>query len=145
MRARFPLSHERALAVRTLKRAALVAAVALTLCAAANAAVIKLDAHANGKVVRVHVGDRIVLRLKANASTGFAWRLVSRGVPVLRLDSTRYVPGSKAVLGSPGSYVARFTVRASGRAKVSLVYKRHTQPPTPPAARFALAVISTKN
>ena len=131
-------------AVRAVLSGSAVLSVALALTASASAAVIKLDAHVNGKTVRVHVGDRIVLTLKANASTGYRWRLVSRGVPVLRLDSARYVPGSKEVLGSPGTYVARFTVRAAGRAKIRLVYVRQTQPPTPPAELFALTVVSAQ-
>jgi predicted secreted protein len=109
------------------------------------AEVIALDAKANGKTVRAHVGDRIVLTLEANASTGYAWSAVSSGAPVLRLDSARYVPGSKpGLVGAPGRYVARFTVRAAGRARIELVYERHTQPKTPPAARFAVTIVSTR-
>ena len=119
--------------------------VPVTLTQTQDAAVIKLDEHANGEVVHAHVGDRMVVTLKANASTGYAWRLLSAGAPVLRLDSTHYAPASQTTLGSPGRYTARFTVRTAGRAKVALAYMRHTQPPTSPAARISITVVATSH
>jgi predicted secreted protein len=70
--------------------------------------------------------------------------VTARGRPVLRLDGTRYVPATARRLGAPGRYVARFTVRAAGRASIALVYVRRTRPASASAARFRLVVVSAR-
>jgi inhibitor of cysteine peptidase len=120
-----------------------IAVVALGLAPAAGAAVIKLGTSANAKTLHVHVGDRLVLTLPANSSTGYSWSIVQSGAPALHLVSASYMDGRPGVPGAPGSYVARFTVRSAGRGKLSLTYVRHTHPATPPAARFAVSIVAT--
>jgi predicted secreted protein len=108
----------------------------------ASLAVVHLGAGANGKTVRVRVGGDVVLRLPANASTGYAWTFRARGAPVPRLLGSRYAPGASGLIGAPGSFVARFAVRGRGRAAVSLVYARDTHPATPPARRFRVTILA---
>jgi len=118
---------------------------ALLLAAAAHGAVIPLGGDANAKTIHARVGDRIVLTLKANASTGYAWSVSASGTPVVRLDSARYLPSTKpGLVGAPGRYVARFTVRAAGRCKIVLTYARHTRPATQPAQRLVVTVQATR-
>lgn len=130
---------------RRVASIAAAALLALVLASAARAAVIGVGASADGKTLRAHVGDRIVVTLKANASTGYAWVPAAAGAPVLRLDAARYLPASSTgLVGAPGRYVARFTVRAAGRARIVLVYVRHTRPKTPPAGRFSLTIVAAE-
>jgi predicted secreted protein len=122
----------------------ITAVTSFGLIPAAGAAVINLGAAANARTLDVHVGDRLVLRLPANESTGYSWSIVEGGAPTLHLVSTNYVNGNPGgVPGASGSYVAHFTVRSAGRGKLSLVYVRHTHPATPPASRFAATIIAT--
>lgn len=128
--------------IKTLALALTAALFAAQAAGAAGAAVVELGPKANGTTVRVHVGDRLVLRLPANASTGYSWSLTARGAPTLHLDSARYVaPAKPGLVGAPGAFVARFTAGAAGRARLTLVYIRHTRPATPPGSRFAATVV----
>lgn len=109
--------------------------------------VIPLDLRSNGRTVRAHEGDTIVVRLPSNPGTGYAWHVVSRGAPVLRILSTRYVPPKPTTpptLGAPGSFVARIAVRRQGRAVFRLAYRRTTTPPSPPAKRFSFTLLAAR-
>lgn len=100
------------------------------LALALSAAVIPLGAASNGKTVRAHVGDVLVVTLAANASTGYGWHVARTGAPVLKAVSTRYTEPKRAkpIVGAPGTYTARVAVRAAGRARLVLVYRRSTGP-----------------
>lgn len=109
----------------------------------AAAATVNIGPGANGTTIRVHTGDRLVVTLPANASTGYSWSVVSKRTPVVRLVSARYVAPKTALLGAPGRFVARFTVRTAGRTTLRLAYARHTHPATPPARRFAVTLVAS--
>lgn len=125
--------------------AALVFAVA---AGAAGAAAIPLGQKANGRSAYAKVRDTLVITLPANASTGYSWRFVSQGGSLLQLPSARYMPAAPDAgaprPGAPGKHVARLAVRSPGRASVSPVYARQTNPPSTPAGRFAVTVVITR-
>src|SRR5512146_1606293 len=123
----------------------LVLFVACGLAAPAFAAVVPIGQRANGTTVRVHVGDTLVIRLSANASTGYAWRFTSAGAPVLRVVSSRYVPAKSKLVGAPGTFVARVAVRTVGRRTLALAYRRHTSPPTPAARLFQVKIVARRS
>lgn len=110
--------------------------------------VVPLGERANGTTVRVRVGDVVKLTLPANASTGYAWAFSSTGRPVLHLSSTHYVPTPTKpgvpVIGAPGAFLATLTVRQPGRRTVTLAYRRHTRPATPPARRFSVTIVAAR-
>jgi len=114
---------------------------------AAAAPVVTLTEHANRTTVAVHVGDRLVVRLPANASTGYEWRFTSTGGPLLRLLSARYLPAPRKagppIVGAPGTFIAQLAVQRIGRSALTLAYLRDTHPPTPPAQRFTVTIIAT--
>ena len=113
----------------------------LALLLAATAPILHLGAAANGHTIHVKPRTAIVIRLQANASTGYAWQIVRSGAPVLRLQSHAYFAPKTNRLGAAGRYVARLTAVAKGTAKLKLVYVRHTHPATPPARVYRLTVV----
>lgn len=86
-------------------------------------------------VVAAQVGDVLVARLAANASTGFAWAwdepaaagmLAQAGEPAMSgVDATR--------VGSGATQIWRFRVVKSGNARLRLEYRRPWEHGTPPA------------
>jgi inhibitor of cysteine peptidase len=86
-------------------------------------------------VVAAQVGDVLVVRLAANASTGFAWAwdepaaagvLAQAGEPAMSgVDATR--------VGSGGTQAWRFRVVKPGDAQLRLEYRRPWEHGTPPA------------
>lgn len=122
----------------------LVLLLACGVAAPALAAVIRLGERANGTTVRVRVGDTLVIRLSANASTGYAWRFTSTGAPMLRVVSSRYVPAKSTLVGAPGTFIARVVVRTVGRRTLALAYRRQTRPPTKAARLFRVKVVARR-
>lgn len=119
------------------QRLACAAAVLLAACASTPGGtrereLTSADAQA---VVPVQVGDVLVVRLAANASTGFAWAwdeptaagvLVQAGEPAMSgVDATR--------VGSGGTQAWRFRVVKPGDARLRLDYRRPWEQATPPA------------
>jgi predicted secreted protein len=127
--------------IRSLCLALLVAFVAAS---AAAAAVVPLGERSNGTTVRVRVGDVLVIRLSANASTGYAWTFTSTGGPVAPVVSSRYVPAKSRLVGAGGTFVARLAVRAVGHGTLALAYRRTTRPPTPAARTFRVKVVARR-
>jgi len=121
---------------------ALLAAVLAAGAAAASQRTITLTKADDGRTVRAHVGDQIVLGLASNPSTGYSWKIVKRPAP-LRVVSTRYVPPKTKLVGAPGKYVATFAVRTAGKGTLRLVYVRATRPPTPAASTFSVRVVAS--
>lgn len=116
-----------------------MAKLALLLAVTAPA-IVTVGPSANGKTIHLKPTAALVVRLPANASTGYAWHVTRTGAPVLRLRSHTYVAPKTTLVGAPGTYVARFTVARRGVARVRLVYVRHTHPATPPARTYRLTV-----
>lgn len=141
MRARHPLLVTAALALAAATPLALGSpAGARPLASAAAAATVTVGPAANGTTVRLHVGDRLVVRLPGNPTTGYRWSALRVPAP-LRLLSSVYVPSQPKRLGQGGTYVFRFAAgRGSGTLK--LVYRRPWETKKPPLRTFTLTVRS---
>jgi len=86
-----------------------------------------------GSIQAVDIGDRIVLRLSGNASTGYVWRRVAPasfdGGALEPIEEGAYEPGGAADgnecgVGSPGTFVFRYRAAASGTTPLRYVYQR---------------------
>jgi inhibitor of cysteine peptidase len=78
----------------------------------------------SGKVA-LHAGDRLVVRLAANASTGYQWKLVDKSPKVLRpAGDPGYEPIGKPKPGSGGVAIYKFTAIKPGNAVLVFTYAR---------------------
>ncbi len=95
----------------------------------------------NGKDVDLTSGATLIVKLKSNPSTGYAWVVAGDASP-LRLEKTAYVKNSQSakVAGAPGMQVLRFGASASGMANLTVVYRRSWEYNVPPAQTFTLRV-----
>ncbi len=101
----------------------LASVVALVLAPGALAKTIPLGAKANGKTVKAKVGDLVQIKLKSNASTGYAWEVSGVSAAKLSVRSAVYTPPKAgAAPGSTGSYTLTLRVRKAGSSKVTLQY-----------------------
>lgn len=81
--------------------------------------------------VTVRRGEAFELRLSANATTGYSWRLEPLPGDLLSLKSSRYIPTPAAPMttgpvttGSGGTQVYRFVAAGTGTGDIDLVYER---------------------
>ncbi|MCE5324880.1 MAG: protease inhibitor I42 family protein [Planctomycetaceae bacterium] len=96
----------------------------------------------NGKSVELVVGQSVVIRLKGNMTTGFAWHLGKvEGDAAKLLGKIEYEPDpARGRVGSGGTFVTTFEAVKVGQATVVLEYKRPWEKDTPPAKTFKLTM-----
>ncbi|HEY4976888.1 MAG TPA: protease inhibitor I42 family protein [Gaiellaceae bacterium] len=107
--------------------------VALSLSAAAlacNGALVSAGSADNGQGVALRHGQWLVISLKGNATTGYAWKVRSAGrASVLKPLATKYVPNPNPtkLVGKGGVYKIRFEALAPGTTSLKLVYARGSE------------------
>ena len=96
---------------------------------------------ANGSQRTLHRGDRLVVRLPSNPSTGYAWTVPSSTRPTLAPSGRSYVPpADNERVGAPGTAVLRFRAVVAGKTVLRLSYARAWEKGVPPARTFTLTV-----
>jgi inhibitor of cysteine peptidase len=105
---------------------ALLVAFAASFAGACSSAVVNASSAQNGKKVSLHVGDQLVVSLKANGTTGYAWKIRSVKKKVLKPRSATYVPSPnpKHLVGTGGVYKLRLKALAKGTTTLRLRYMR---------------------
>lgn len=85
-----------------------------------------LEADDDGSALTIQVGDRIVVKLASNASTGYAWELAELDPAVLENTGQRYVAGVTLIPidGAGGTEIWEFTGAGAGTVTLHLEYVR---------------------
>ncbi len=99
-----------------------------------------------GRVVSVAVGDKVVITLPGNITTGYSWSLA-------RIEADAQRPAVKSTgdiaykqspangrVGVGGLFVAPFTAAVEGKAVVHLAYKRSFEKDKPAAKIFSVTL-----
>jgi inhibitor of cysteine peptidase len=74
----------------------------------------------NGKAVMVRSGEKIVLRLNENPTTGFQWALEQDNDEIVELVESDYIQAPSAGVGAGGQHVWTFKAKKSGSARIAL-------------------------
>jgi inhibitor of cysteine peptidase len=100
--------------------------VALLLVGTATAAgprIVGVGEQKDGENTKAHVGDTLVITLRANQSTGYSWKVAAVNRSLLRLNSSGYVAGHPPLVpGARGIAVIVFKVIARGTTALKLNY-----------------------
>jgi predicted secreted protein len=92
----------------------------------------------DGRLVHVHVGTAIELRLATTPGTGYRWQFAAKpDARVIRLRWTKLVEPSSGMVGAPATQLWRFAAVGRGTTRVRLVYVRPWRP-THGARTFSL-------
>jgi inhibitor of cysteine peptidase len=117
-----------------------VAAFSLAAGAAIGGSIIRVGKGYNGKTVRLHPGDKLVVSLAANPSTGYSWHVLRLSRSLVKLTGTRYIPRRPVRPGSGGTYVLTFRAVGAGTTRLKLGYVR-SGPTDPPARTYVLTLV----
>jgi inhibitor of cysteine peptidase len=98
--------------------------------------VVHLGPDDRGREVTVAAGDRLVLRLPENPTTGFRWTWEAPNTIQVTRDENE--PGSAP--GAAGVRVLELIAVEPGRAALELSCRRAWDPNVPPTDRFELTV-----
>ncbi len=121
-------------------------------CVAASAALVPAGADAkphtstiavtmaeSGHAVSLALGQRLRVKLPAQAGTGYRWNIISSAKPMLHLNGSAVThvtdrPGGRAI------QVFRFTAVAAGSGRLRIEYRRPWEHAVPAAKQFSLRV-----
>lgn len=94
------------------------------------------------QTVTVGAGERFVITLGSNATTGYSWQAPER-TSVVSLTSHRYEAPASSLAGAPGKEHFEFTARSPGKESLVFHYLRPWEKDVSPAktATFTIEVI----
>jgi inhibitor of cysteine peptidase len=81
-----------------------------------------------GRKFEANQGDRIVIRLAENPSTGYEWELEAIDSPVVELLDSDYSPDPGVLMGRGGTRTLRFRAKSSGSQQIQLRLRRSWDP-----------------
>ncbi len=117
-----------------MKRLLLLVTVAvLTICSVAGCVGEVKTYTDSGQAINIGVNQEFVIALGSNPTTGYGWQ-ESYDENMLRLVERTYKPGEEAeegAVGAGGVEYFRFKALKAGETKITLVYKRPWEEPTP--------------
>jgi inhibitor of cysteine peptidase len=95
-----------------------------------------------GQTVNLTPGQKLVLRLPSNPTTGYAWHLGHVESSVLHIAAApAFEPATSGMVGAGGVEVFTFTAQQPGETVLTLNYARSWETNQPPAKNFNLKAI----
>jgi len=87
----------------------------------------------SGQTIDIDVNQQFVIALGSNPTTGYRWQ-VSYDEGMLELVESKYEMGGEAkqgIVGAGGVDLFRFKALKSGETKITMVYRRPWEEPSP--------------
>lgn len=101
------------------------------------------ESNANNNVV-LHVGDRLVVTLEGNPTTGYIWEVASSDAAILKqVGEAQFMPTTSA-LGSGGKVTLQFEAAGAGQMQLQLIYHRRFETGVAPLKTFDMTVTVEK-
>jgi inhibitor of cysteine peptidase len=100
---------------------------------------VTVTAQENGKTVSLAPDGTLLVRLDAQAGTGFRWQPDPDSTALLTLEKTEY-EGATRLPGARATEVITFRAAQPGHGALKLSWRRAWQEGIPPAKTFTLAV-----
>lgn len=112
--------------------------LALTACSQQT---VSLNDAASGRSVELAVGQRLIITLPANPSTGYTWEVADGAAPVLELvGEPEFTSDNPSLVGSGGTLRLEFRAAQAGTTTLVLVYHRPWETDVEPLDTFRLTV-----
>ncbi|MDG4595307.1 MAG: protease inhibitor I42 family protein [Candidatus Contendobacter sp.] len=92
----------------------------------------------NNRSTELRVGERLIVRLPENPTTGYTWAIDETDSRLLALDSTDYVPPETGSIGARGQRTFVFTARQSGEVALKFKYWRFWEGDASVTERFVV-------
>lgn len=101
------------------------------------------EQNANSKV-QLHVGDKLVVTLGGNPTTGYTWEAASNDQAILKpVGEAQFTPDTSA-LGSGGKVTLQFEAVGAGQTPLKLIYHRPFETGVAPLKTFELTLTVEK-
>jgi inhibitor of cysteine peptidase len=93
----------------------------------------------NGGAISAKPGDRIVVRVPENPTTGYQWRAEPADSGVLELQSDQFMPPASQAPGGGGVRTLQYLARGAGNTSVTLQLARSWEA-NAPQSQFKIQV-----
>jgi len=104
-------------------------------------AVVELTGADNGRSIRVHPDDEIVVRLPENPTTGFRWE-IERADPIVAVVGDDFELGRPGLVGAGGTHEFRFMAAGSyGSGSLSLKLRQAWEGDASVTDRFSVDLV----
>jgi inhibitor of cysteine peptidase len=94
----------------------------------------------NGKSIAVQVGQKVILRLNENPTTGFRWAVDTGNNEIIELHSSEYIRAPGSAVGGGGQRVFVFEAKRSGSVRLLLKLWREWEGDKSIASRFDVSI-----
>jgi inhibitor of cysteine peptidase len=104
---------------------------------------ITIDEASDGKTIAASVGQRIVIRLKGNPTTGYSWIITKfEGDALGKQPQVQYVPDEvkDRRVGVGGTFVVQMQAAKAGSVSIAMQYARPWEKNTPPIQTFSVTI-----
>jgi inhibitor of cysteine peptidase len=102
------------------------------------------SAQYDGWTATIQAGDRLIVLLRTNPSTGYEWQVGTNNTSVLEYYQTYLASDDTSVTGSGGTLAMEFKAIGAGTSQLVLNYVRPSDPPgTAPSDTFTDTVYVT--
>lgn len=112
---------------------------------------INLKGADSGKTVSAGVGDLVIIELNANPTTGYSWQVepVAKDAPLVLKSKvfeslSQRNPEVQPTIGQGGFTTVMYQVVRSGKASISLFYRRPWEKEAKPAKTFKVTIEASK-
>ena len=116
--------------------------VILTTCSPRNE--VKIDEESNNGQVELQTGQTLVVSLKSNPTTGYAWEVAEVDETLLQSQGEAEYKESKTsgeqLVGAGGTQTFRFKAAEAGETSLKLIYHRAWETDVEPAQTFSVQV-----
>jgi inhibitor of cysteine peptidase len=99
-----------------------------------------LTAADSGKSLSVTIGDKVILQLNENPTSGFLWALDRYNSEIIELRSSDYIRAPASAVGGSGQRLFVFQAKSSGNVHLSLKLRRQWDTAKPIASIFDVSV-----
>ena len=118
-----------------------VAALSVLLFACAGPSDVKIDETANGTDVSLRAGQKLIVTLKSNPTTGYDWQVDEVDESVVKLVAQEFKPASDPNrLGAPGQTEFQFQAVGAGTTNLHLIYVRSWEEGVDPEDAFQVSI-----
>ena len=95
-----------------------------------------------GTAIDLHSGDKVLIILPGNPTTGYRWTPLSAPTPSIMkpLPGPDYQPGTSTAVGAGGRFLFRYVTVGPGTAVLKFAYRRSWET-TPPEKSFTITII----
>ena len=95
----------------------------------------------NGKTVELLTGDKLIVELEGNPTTGYLWEVESGEGKELKQEGEAEFNPASSLVGSGGKVSLQFKAVTPGKVVLRLVYHRPWEQDIPPEKTYEIEVI----